>query len=598
MAIRHVTTLDERLLFTRVPPVILRECTATGLPNENGVKINDPLPRLNASENAQLPLSYRIVPELTMPRQPILGFGAALTESSAYNLFMLKQHQPIEYDELLRRLFAVESVAADNTAITNNVADPATGAGLQLLRVPISACDFNLNGHNFTLADKSPKCGVKSLCKQASATSATSQASSKCPMEIDLTPLRKYVLPMLKDILRVRPQLKLILSSWSAPKWMKTRDTLMGGQLRDDAQTCYGVYLADAAAAIAKELNNPRCVHAITIQNEPGFETQNYPSMTMTPAQETTVANVLRARLNAHQLRDTRIWAHDHNWDRPDRPAESFKLDKKRVIDGAAFHCYDPYGGQVEKQSWLHNQHPDRAIHITECSGGNWAPHFRDNMRWNWQKLYWGGIKHWAQSVLHWNLALDTSNGPLNGAYDGCRGVVTIDTKKAMSTSPKNSTLNVAASTVRYEVEWYGMAHAARYLPEQAHYIDTSITPINSSSSSSSSKQHSPCVNDGELQVVTYVGVDSTEMIIMNRCDKQSIAAHVVIGNYSGYVRLPPDSLTTLVWPIPSFKRVNPSNSNNHYNATTNVTPTTSPVNTNRYKSIKAKLRQWLTKKR
>jgi O-glycosyl hydrolase len=124
---------------------------------------------------------------------------------------------------------------------------------------------------------------------------------------------------------------------------METRDTLMDGQLRNDAQNCYDIYLTDAAATIAKELNKPQCVHAITIQNEPGSETQNYPSMAMTPAQETAVANVLRARFIIHLLYDVCIWIHDYNWD---RPTESFKIDKKRVIDGVTFDCYDPHGGQ------------------------------------------------------------------------------------------------------------------------------------------------------------------------------------------------------------------------------------------------------------
>ncbi|KAI9597282.1 glycoside hydrolase superfamily [Syncephalis fuscata] len=464
-----------------------------------------------------------------MPRQPILGFGAALTESSAYNLIILKQKQPSEYQKVLQNLFS-----AKHDGNSNKASGPAAGSGLQVLRIPISACDFNTDGHNFTLADKSPNCGTSKLCKVQPAKFLQTAA---CPVAIDLAPLRKYVLPALKDIIKVQPNLKLVISSWSAPKWMKTSDRLTGGRLKNGMQSCYGTYLADAAAALAKELNAPNAIHAITVQNEPNNETQAYASMLMTPAEETTVAEVMRARLNGHKMQSVRIWVHDHNWDRPDRPADSFKRDKKHVIDGAAFHCYDPNGGQVEKQSWLHSQFPDRAIHITECSGGRWSPNFGNNLRWNWQKLYWGGIKHWGQSVMHWNLALDSDNGPTNGGTKECRGVITINTKQLNST-PQNRN----ASVVSYEVEWYGMAHASRYLPNDAHYVESDIISVNSTG------KPKPCVSDGEIQVVTYVGKATAEMLIMNRCENQLRAVHVMLGKRSSLIRLPPGSLTTLVW--------------------------------------------------
>jgi hypothetical protein len=69
-------------------------------------------------------------------------------------------------------------------------------------------------------------------------------------------------------------------------------------------------------------------------------------------------------------------------------------------------------------------------------------------------------------------------------------------------------------------------------------------------------------------------------MIIMNRWVKQFIAAHVVIGNYLSYLRLPPDSLTTFIWLISTFNRTIPSN---------NTVAT--PVNVTLHKDLKAKLK-------
>src|SRR5439155_18769656 len=42
---------------------------------------------------------------------------------------------------------------------------------------------------------------------------------------------RAYLIPILREALALNPNLKIMASPWSAPGWMKTSDSLIGGTL-------------------------------------------------------------------------------------------------------------------------------------------------------------------------------------------------------------------------------------------------------------------------------------------------------------------------------------------------------------------------------
>ena len=85
----------------------------------------------------------------------------------------------------------------------------------------------------------------------------------------------------------------------------------------------------------------------------------------------------------------------------------------RRKHDGVAFHGY---AGNVSAQTTVHNAHPDKNIYFTEISGGAWATNFEDNIMWNADNLFIGGVRNWSNSVMFWNLALDENHGPHLGA--------------------------------------------------------------------------------------------------------------------------------------------------------------------------------------
>ena len=229
---------------------------------------------------------------------------------------------------------------------------------------------------------------------------------------------------------------------------MKTTGSMIKGTLRDDAYASYATYFSRFVAAYAAE-GVP--IFAITVQNEPHFEPGDYPGMRLDPAQR---ARLVRQYLGP--LNSARILEWDHNWDEPNSPlAMLADSGARRYVSGVAWHCY---AGDVSAQSVVHDAYPDKDAYITECSGGDWAPKFADNLAWMVSKLIIGGTRNWARGVILWNLALDEQHGPHTGGCGNCRGVVTIKSD----------------GTVERNEEYYALAHISRFVPPGARRIASS----------------------------------------------------------------------------------------------------------------------------
>jgi glucosylceramidase len=269
-----------------------------------------------------------------------------------------------------------------------------------------------------------------------------------------IEPDRANRLPVVQRALAINPSLKVMASPWSAPAWMKTSGTLIKGSLRPDAYEAFAEYLARYVDAYAAE-GVP--IFALTIQNEPHFEPDNYPGMRVEPpARARFIGGFLGPRLQRGGAR-TLIFDWDHNWDEPQSPLTVLRDSvARRYVAGVAWHCY---GGDVGAQSIVHDSFPSVDTYFTECSGGEWAPKFSDNLVWNVRALIIGTTRNWARGVLLWNLALDENHGPHLGGCGNCRGVVTIDSK---------------TGAITRNVEYYALAHASRFVRPGARRIGSS----------------------------------------------------------------------------------------------------------------------------
>ena len=132
--------------------------------------------------------------------QRIEGLGASITDSSAH-------------------LFAR---SPDRGAIMRLLFDPRGGLGLSYLRQPMGASDF-VAGPHYTYDDV-PAGQTDFRLKHFS-----------------IAHDRAEILPLLRQALRLNPNLKVMATPWSPPAWMKTNDSLVGGRFKDDPRV-YDAY--------------------------------------------------------------------------------------------------------------------------------------------------------------------------------------------------------------------------------------------------------------------------------------------------------------------------------------------------------------------
>ena len=234
-----------------------------------------------------------------------------------------------------------------------------------------------------------------------------------------------HLLPVLKEILSINPQIKFLGSPWSPPVWMKDNQDTRGGSLLPEYYQVYANYLIKYIQAMMAEGIE---IDAITIQNEP-LHPGNNPSLLMkAPQQADLIKNHLGPAFKNEGI-DTKIIIYDHNADRPDYPINILNdPEAAKFIDGSAFHLY---GGEIEALSEVHQAHPDKHLYFTEQWVG--APgDFSKELTWHIENLIIGAPRNWSKTVLEWNLAADQNQNPHTdrGGCDRCLGAVTINGDK------------------------------------------------------------------------------------------------------------------------------------------------------------------------
>lgn len=334
--------------------------------------------------------------------QSIDGFGCALTGGSA---MLINAMGAAERAALLHELFAVDG---------KNI-------GISYLRISIGASD--LDDHVFSYND---------LPAGQTDTAMT---------HFSLDPDRTNLIPILKEILAINPDVKILGSPWSAPTWMKTNNNSIGGSLKPQYYAAYAKYFVKYIHGMAAEGIH---IDAITVQNEPLYGGNN-PSMVMQASEQ---ANFIKNHLGpafADGNIDTKIIIYDHNADRTDYPIAVLNdTAVRKYVDGSAFHLY---GGTIDALSNVHNAHPDKNLYFTEQWIG--APgNFPNDLKWHLSTLVIGGTRNWCKAVLEWNLAADPDQNPHTpGGCTQCLGAITIN-----------------GNTVVRNPAYYIIAHASKFV--------------------------------------------------------------------------------------------------------------------------------------
>ncbi|MEU7867020.1 RICIN domain-containing protein [Dactylosporangium sp. NPDC049140] len=306
--------------------------------------------------------------------QSMVGFGASLTDSSAYLIY---------------------NSPARNTVMTN-LFSPSSGIGLNWLRQPFGASDFARSFYSYDEGAADPGLSRFSV--------AHDQA---------------YILPLLTQARSINPQVQVMGVPWSAPGWMKTSGNMVGGSLSTGYEGAFGDYLVKSIQAY-QAAGVP--VQYLSIANEPQYSPAGYPGMLMQSDQQARIINSLAPKLSAAGT-GTKILAWDHNWDNTSFPQQVLASAGNNVA-GTAWHCY---GGTPSGQTTVHNAYPNKDIFFTECSGTESGNTFADSLLWQGRNLTVGAVRNWARTVTTWNMALDASHGPVIGSCTNCMGVVTVN---------------------------------------------------------------------------------------------------------------------------------------------------------------------------
>ncbi|WP_194768852.1 Ig-like domain-containing protein, partial [Tamlana sp. I1] len=331
----------------------------------------------------------------TQTYQSVVGFGWTLTQGSAKAIRSMNQ---TDQDALLEELF-----------------HPSNGIRSSLIRISLGASDLSEFAYTYNEV------------AYGDTDEDLSEFSLAGPDQTDL-------IPILKKIVAINPNVRLLATPWTAPTWMKVENNsdwggdpssanrYIGGRLNTDHYDEYADYFVKYMEAMEAE---GLTIWGITPQNEP-LNKHNEPSMLMNGDEQLNfVENHLGPKLNNAGFDKVQIIAYDHNCDNTGFP---IKVMASEHADGGAFHLY---AGDISAMSTVHDA-TGKDVYFTEqwvSSSGD----FGGDFGWHMKNIVVGSLRNWSRSVLEWNLSAFSDDTPRTpGGCVSCLGAVTINDNKSV----------------------------------------------------------------------------------------------------------------------------------------------------------------------
>ena len=352
--------------------------------------------------NVKVPAIMKIVTSKEAFPNTFDGFGVAITGSSCYELNTM--------DKELRKK-VISDVYGKN------------GLDLSIGRLSMGSSDYSAELYSYN------------------------EVSDDLEMKnFSLEQDEEYIIPMIKEILEEKSDIKLFASPWSPPGWMKTGGSIYGGHMRDKYIEPYTKYFLKFLQGYEKHGIK---IDAVTPQNEP--ETSQFGTSVAcvwSPETEAKFAIALRNVLKENGF-DTEIWLHDHDfayWPKLVWMLEEYP-ELLEVSGNIAMHYYT---GSIKMLNNIKEKFPEVKIHFTE--GG---PRLYDNYGTDWCK--WGIIMAQVlntglKSFCGWNLMLDETGGPNIGPFF-CGGLIT---------------LNSQSGEISYSGQYHALSHFSRFIKKDA----------------------------------------------------------------------------------------------------------------------------------
>jgi|WetSurMetagenome_2_1015567.scaffolds.fasta_scaffold00264_3 glucosylceramidase len=320
--------------------------------------------------------------------QSIVGFGAAFTETSVYNLAAIG--------------------AAKKSRILNAFFNPYIGAGYTLCRSTINSCDFSL--------------GLYAYDETAGDYNLTG---------FDIAHDRTLVIPTIKEAMTVPgANFRIFGSPWSPPAWMKSNGSMLnGGQLKSDCFAAWALYYVKYVDAMR---DNGITIWGLTVQNEP-WATQTWESCIYTSQQERDfVKNYLGPTLARNNV-TAKLMIWDHNKDILVERATTVLSDTAaaKYVYATAYHHYA--GDYFDNMNTVHDDFPQKLLIGTENSV---HAGFSEVERMAHEII--GDLNHWSSGYLTWNLVTDLNGGPYHARTGGVPGDILVDSASGAVTYTPN----------------------------------------------------------------------------------------------------------------------------------------------------------------
>ena len=398
--------------------------------------------------------------------QEIEGFGGAFTEAAANTWQKLSNARR---EEVLRACF-----------------DRNSGHGYTMCRVHMNSCDFALG--NYAHAEVHGDVALEHFT-----------------IERD----RQALLPFIKAAQQMAgTPLKLLVSPWSPPAWMKSNGQMNhGGKLLPQYRAAWAQCFVKFIQAYAEE-GVP--VWGVSVQNEP-MAVQRWDSCIYSAEEERDfVRDHLGPVLENSGLGHVRIIVWDHNRDEMVERASVVLSDPEaaRYVWGTGFHWY--VEDHFDHVQLVHDAWPDKKLLFTEgCQEG--GPHTGE---WEVGERYAcsmiNDLNRWTVGWIDWNLLLNSKGGP-NHVGNYCSAPLLADTEN---------------DEVQPQVSYAYIGHFSRFVLPGARRILCAAT-----------KQ--------ALECTAFLNTDHTVVVVVMNRSEVEVQFNVKIRDGVWAVRLPPRAIAT-----------------------------------------------------
>lgn len=407
--------------------------------------------------------------------QTMEGIGAALSDAAAETFYKM----PKEVQQKLLTAFF----------------DSEKGIGYNFARTNIASCDFSSGSYNYLEENDSE---LKTF---------------------NVAHDEKYRIPFIKEAFDAADgNIKLFVSPWSPPAWMKDNNSVLrGGKLLDEYKQSWANYYIKFIQEYEKR-GIP--IWGLSVQNEP-MAVQRWESCVYTATEERDfIKKYLGPTLHNNGMSDKKLIAWDHNRDQVYQRATTVLSDPEaaKYVWGIGFHWYEPWTGgdmQFENLKLVNDAFPDTKLVFTEGCIEGYDPD-KVNEWWLGERYGYSMLNDFNSGTVawaDWNVFLDETGGP-NHVGNFCYAPVHANTQ---------------TGELIFTNTYYYIGHFSKFIKEGAKRI-----------AASSSRT--------DLQSTAFVNPDgSVAVIVLNQSEKKYDYLLMIDGKATKLESLPRSIMTIVI---------------------------------------------------